>query len=787
MFSTFSPRSWHRQMFGGTGATKRGPTRRAPTVKLGVEVLEERQLLALVINPTFASTITSDPSAATIESTINRAIQNIENAFSDSVNVAITFQEMTSGLGQSNWSYIPVSYSSYRSALVSHATTAADSTALASLPGGSNNPVNGNGSINLQVANAVALGLYSGTATGTISLNTSICNLDRSSVNPNKYDLLGVAMHEIDEVLGFGSALNGLHNGDAAPTGAVWGDDLYRYDQNGARSFNTTRTTQAYFSIDGSTTDLARFNQTAGGDFSDWYAPGGQTPHVQDAFATPGATPNLGFELTRLDVLGYTPKPDAFRVNLPDGSVVYLTGYHFNRSTDGTLSVSNVFGSYIVDTGVQSFAVDGAGTLYILHTDGSLYRDQAGSTSYQEYFDWNVQTIAVDGAGSLFALHTDHALYRTPAGTNDQEYFDWNVQTIAVDGAGSLFASHTDHTLYRTRAGTNNQEYFDWNVQTIAVDDVGALLALHDNGDVYRTLAGSSTTTMLDWNVRSIAVRSDGAVFALRSDNMLLVNGQPSWAGIRDFALDGQGRLITLDTLARLDRLTFGTWTWEPMGRDVTKFAVRSDGAIFALRSDNMLLVNGQPSWAGIRDFAMDGQGRLITLDTLARLDRLTFGTWTWEPMGRDVTKFAVRNDGAVFALRSDNMLLVNNQPSWAGIRDFALDGQGRLITLDTLARLDRLTFGTWTWEPMGTDVTKFAVGNDGAVFGLRSDNMLLVNGQPSWAGIRDFALTRGSRLYVLSTGGLLQRLTGSVWEDLAIGVTQFSLDGDELVHIQHV
>jgi hypothetical protein len=129
-------------------------------------------------------------------------------------------------------------------------------------------------------------------------------NLNRSSINPAKYDLMAVVSHEIDEALGFGSALNGLANGAAAPNGAVWGLDLFRYDQNGNRSLNTSLGSQAYFSLDG-TTDLARFNQTAGGDFSDFYSPGGQTPQVQDAFGTPGSTPNLLIEKQMLDALGY--------------------------------------------------------------------------------------------------------------------------------------------------------------------------------------------------------------------------------------------------------------------------------------------------------------------------------------------------------------------------------------------------------------------------------------------------------------------------------------------------
>jgi hypothetical protein len=139
----------------------------------------------------------------------------------------------------------------------------------------------------------------------TITLNTAICNLDRLSINPTKYDLLAVTAHEIDEALAFGSALNNLNNGDPSPT-TIEADDLFRFDQTGARSYNTNLSTQAFFSVDGGTTDLARFNQSQGGDFSDWYSPGGQTPQIQDAFGTKGATANLGVELRRLDVLGYT-------------------------------------------------------------------------------------------------------------------------------------------------------------------------------------------------------------------------------------------------------------------------------------------------------------------------------------------------------------------------------------------------------------------------------------------------------------------------------------------------
>jgi hypothetical protein len=124
-------------------------------------------------------------------------------------------------------------------------------------------------------------------------------------VDPTKYDLSSVVQHEIDEALSLTSALNNLNNGDPVPTDAVRVMDLFRYDQNGARSFNTASNSQAYLSIDGGSTELVRFNQTEVGDFQDWYSGTGHTPRVQDAWGTPGATPNLGVELVALDVSGY--------------------------------------------------------------------------------------------------------------------------------------------------------------------------------------------------------------------------------------------------------------------------------------------------------------------------------------------------------------------------------------------------------------------------------------------------------------------------------------------------
>lgn len=265
---------------------------------------------ALTITPTFGSSITGDPNAASIEATINSVLQTYQNQFSNPVSVSVTFQEMTSGLGQSVTFINSTTYTNYRTALAAHATTPTDVTALAHLPVGTANPVNGNTSVTMALPLGRALGLSGFTTPGgqtdsTISLNMSIINITRPPGNSSHYDLFAVVAHELDEVLGTTSSLTG----SGSLTGSIDAADLFRYDGSGNRSYTNSSTASAFFSVDG-TTLLARYNQTSGGDFGDWFSPGGQTPQVQDAFGTPGATPNPGVEFTVLDAVGWTPTPE---------------------------------------------------------------------------------------------------------------------------------------------------------------------------------------------------------------------------------------------------------------------------------------------------------------------------------------------------------------------------------------------------------------------------------------------------------------------------------------------
>ena len=251
---------------------------------------------------------------------------------------------MSSGLGESTTGFYNVSYNTFITALHADAKTPNDATALSLLPIQNNNPVTGDATIDVKSANLRAVGLagapvITGGFDGVISLNTHITDVGSPGTS-GQYSLMATASHEIDEVLGLGSALPG------SPFGDPFVEDLFRYDMYGNRSFTTNSTAKAFFSIDG-TSDLALFdNQNDGGDFGDWQRnplPPGAQPRVQDAFATPVAHPTLGIKLTALDVIGYdlitgstsVPEPSAMSLVVVGGLVV--SAYRLRRGRIGAM------------------------------------------------------------------------------------------------------------------------------------------------------------------------------------------------------------------------------------------------------------------------------------------------------------------------------------------------------------------------------------------------------------------------------------------------------------------
>ena len=266
----------------------------------------------LTIIPTFNANI----DAAT-QTVINNAIAFYQNTFTNNITVNIEFHNMSTGLGQSIFFIFTVPYTSYRTALQANATSADDATALANTPSGSTNPINGSANVVVKSPSGRAVGLntpeqsfnFGGspcptfTGSGCIGVNVTLAN--------SLGNLTATVEHEINEVLGLGSALNGTTT-PANP----WTEDLFRWASPGVRSYaanpSTTNpcssTPTSFFSIDGGTTSLNQFNNcNNGGDYGDWIT---HTPsQVQDAFTNGSGSPSLSVtspEVRALDVIGYT-------------------------------------------------------------------------------------------------------------------------------------------------------------------------------------------------------------------------------------------------------------------------------------------------------------------------------------------------------------------------------------------------------------------------------------------------------------------------------------------------
>jgi hypothetical protein len=289
--------------------------------------------VGLTITPTFDASITNDANSVAIENTIKSAIQEYQNTYANPIDVPIYFTEMTTGLGQSQTEIYDLSYANFRQGLVNQQAISGQSdqaTALANLPNQVNNPVTNNPDLFVKTADIKALGFGAalpanpgvdkngnnpGPYDGVISINTSITFPPNSQ--SGNYSLKAVAQHEIDEVLGLGSALPNPPINGSVP----FAEDLYRYDASGKRSFTTDSSVNAYFSIDG-TDRLDQFNQSGSGDYGDWIQH--STPQVQDFEGTTGSTPSLGLELTALDVLGYDRNPSVAAA--PEPASVTLFG-----------------------------------------------------------------------------------------------------------------------------------------------------------------------------------------------------------------------------------------------------------------------------------------------------------------------------------------------------------------------------------------------------------------------------------------------------------------------------
>jgi len=574
---------------GGAGGSSGSGTVGLSTVQVGTSG-------GLVFNISFDSSVVSAPAGFT--AAINYVAQLFASSFSNPITINLDVgwgeiggQSLSSGaLGESETYLNTYSYSQVRSALTAHATSADQKAAVSTLP--STAPT-GNGSYSIATAEAKALSLTAASSSldGYVGFGSGY----NYTFDPNNqaisgaYDFIGVAAHEITEVMGRDSYL-----GEGLGYTAL---DLFRYSSPGARQLSAGKT--AYFSIDGGSTNLDNLNTVSGGDPGDWASSAGNDAF--NAFSNSGVANTVGStDMRELNVLGYnltssssptgspTSTPSAPPAPLPQSPTAVqpvtldtmAAGDFANRGvndtiwfgTDGTVRIYEVTGGQVTAAPV----VAQVGSNWKFAAVGHFFGNAAAS-------DFMLRRS--DGAVELYQVQNDQVVGASQVAVIGTE---WNV--VAT---GDFYQNGTDDMLMQRSSDGALELYAMQGGQVIGA----SALATPGSGWTFAGVGNFCRNGTLDYlaeqqgtGALELYQVSNGQVVAAAS--LGVIGGNNHVVGVADFNNDG-----TSDFLTQSDTGTLRIYEVQ-------------NGQVVAAPTVGQIGTNWQP--AGVGNFFGDGESFLM-------------------------------------------------------------------------------------------------------------------------------------------------------------------------------